>query len=168
MTAVLLTRATVGNLNEGCKNNERLGVILQSRGTYFTITVRESQDRNQLKCGGPEYTMRPISGSAEVSGVSCIHEDLCVVIYASFLEEDTTKAFISKAFSLVDSCLSEFLREKTDIRILCILETDQRLANLFDDHKEKKYKSQRQKQSQSERGVWKRCLNMSEKGYIYF
>lgn len=79
------------------------------------MTVRESQDRNQLKCGGPEYTMRPISGSAEVSGVSCIHEDLCVVIYASFLTEDTTKAYISKAFSLVDSCLSEFLGESMQV-----------------------------------------------------
>ena len=92
-----------------------LGVILWSKSTYFTMTVRESQDRNQLKCGGPEYTMRPISGSAEVSGVSCIHEDLCVVIYASFLREDTTKAYISKAFSLVDSCLSEFLGENMQV-----------------------------------------------------
>lgn len=100
MTAVLLTRAK--NLNEGCKNNERLGVILWRKCTYFTVTVSISQDRNQLKCGGPEYTTRPISGSAEVSGVSYIHEDLCVVIYASCLTEDTTKAYISKAFSLVD------------------------------------------------------------------
>ncbi len=61
--------------------------------------------------------MRPISGSAEVSGVSCIHEDLCVVIYASFLTEDTTKAYISKAFSLVDSCLSEFFRESMQVRL---------------------------------------------------
>lgn len=116
MTAVLLTRAMVENLNEGCKNNERLGVILQSKSTYFTMTVRESQDRNQLKCGRPEYTMSPISGSAEVSGVSCIHEDLCVVIYARFLIEDATKAYISKAFSLVDSCLSEFLGENMQVR----------------------------------------------------
>lgn len=68
-----------------------------------------------LKSRGPEYTMRPISGSAEVSGVSCIHEDLCVVIYASFLTEDTTKAYISKAFSLVDSRLSEFLGENVQV-----------------------------------------------------
>lgn len=66
------------------------------------MNVKESQDRIQLKCEGPEYTMRPISGSAEVSGVSCIRGDLCVVIYASFLREDTTKAYISKGFSLVD------------------------------------------------------------------
>ena len=60
--------------------------------------------------------MRPISGPAEVSGVSCIHEDLCVVIYASFESEDTTKAFISKAFSPVDLCLSEFLGENMQVR----------------------------------------------------
>lgn len=115
MTAVLLTRAMVENLNESCKNNERLGDILWSKSTYFTIGVRESQDKNQLKRGWPEYTMRPISGSVEVSCVSCIHEDLCVVIYASFLTEDTTKAYISKAFSLVDSCLSEFLGENMQV-----------------------------------------------------
>ena len=59
--------------------------------------------------------MRPISGLALVSGVSCIHEDLCVVIYARFLAEDTTKAYISKAFSLVDSRLSEFLGENLQV-----------------------------------------------------
>lgn len=59
--------------------------------------------------------MRPIIGSATVSGVSSIHEDLCVVIYASFFTEDTTKEYISKGFSLVDSCLSEFLGENMQV-----------------------------------------------------
>lgn len=59
--------------------------------------------------------MRPISGSAEVSDVSCIHKDLCVVIYARFLTEDTTKAYISKAFSLVDSRLPEFVGENMQV-----------------------------------------------------
>lgn len=92
--------------------------------------------------------MRPIIGSATVSGVSSIHEDLCVVIYASFFTEDTTKEYISKGFSLVDSCLSEFLgenmqvlRERGDVGILSTLETDYRLANVFDDHKERKIKN---------------------------
>lgn len=73
--------------------------------------------------------MRPISGSAEVSDVSCI-QDLYVVIYARFLTEDTYRACISKAFSLADSCFQVYRREypgstgKADIRVQRILETD--------------------------------------------
>lgn len=96
MTAVLLTRA---NLNESCKNNERLRVILLEQDYIFHNDCQGLTGQKAVKCAGPQYTTRPINGSAEVSGVSCIHEDLCVVVYASFLSEDTTKASISKVFS---------------------------------------------------------------------
>lgn len=131
MTVVLLTRAMVENLNESCKNNERLGVILWCKGTYFTISVRKSQHRNQLKCGGPENTMRPISGSVEVSCVSCIHQDLCVWLFMqAFLQKTQLKHTFQRLSPWWTHVFLNFLERicrfcgKADIRILCIHETD--------------------------------------------
>lgn len=36
---------------------------------------------SQYKCGDPEHTLGPISGSAEVSGVSSVYKDLCAVFH---------------------------------------------------------------------------------------
>lgn len=76
-----------------------------------------------------------------MSEVSRIQVDLCVVIYASLLTEDTTKEYISKAFfhwwtpvSLSFSQRKCKFYGKVNAEILSILETDLSLVKLFDDH----------------------------------